>query len=459
MNVKNVATLQSCIIRLWVTIKNEIQLIDDISIEPLSLAKTKVTQEYLFIKTTPIEREDFTTKVQSSPKFESSSVKTTMISPMLSIRYIGNITTYTKDDLKSSTFETTETSTDLTTSPNNVFLLNIEPDEPKDISSNNWILILLFGSIVAIVILMVSNIIYRYYKSRKNREHEENVPEEIIFLDVVTPNGQVNNTNIKLEDFETYVRNQISTTKNLENQFRSLPDLIPRSRAIAKESKNINKNKDRTYIPYDHTRVVLKELRGVGTDDYINASYINGYNREKAYIACQGPKFSTIKDFWRLIWQENVETIIMATNFFENKKRMCAEYWPQKLNTLNEYGNMIIKLTKVEDFEHHTVREFEICYESYTRKIRHFYLKWGSDDENPIYPNTLVPVVKCIRQVTENSNVPIVIHSGFGVNRTGTLILCDLALTMAKSTNEIDIFNLTKSLREQRPHMVNQMKF
>jgi protein tyrosine phosphatase len=221
---------------------------------------------------------------------------------------------------------------------------------------------------------------------------------------------------------------------------------------------NFNKNKDETYIPYDHTRVVLKALPGVGNDDYINASYINGYNREKAYIACQGPKFSTIKDFWRLIWQENVETVIMATNFFENKKRMCAEYWPQKLNTLNEYGNMIIKLTKVEDFEHHDIREFEIYYESYTRKVRHFYLKWGSDDENPIYPNTLVPVVKYIREVTETSNVPIVIHSGFGVNRTGTLILCDLALAMAKSTNEIDIYNLTKSLREQRPHMVNQME-
>jgi protein tyrosine phosphatase len=76
----------------------------------------------------------------------------------------------------------------------------------------------------------------------------------------------------------------------------------------------------------DHTRVALEPLRGVGTDDYINASYINSYNREKAYIACQGPKFSTINDFWRLIWQENVETIIMATNFFENKNVCCLLY-------------------------------------------------------------------------------------------------------------------------------------
>ncbi|XP_068901476.1 receptor-type tyrosine-protein phosphatase U-like isoform X8 [Tenebrio molitor] len=46
----------------------------------------------------------------------------------------------------------------------------------------------------------------------------------------------------------------------------------------------------------------------------------------------------------------------------------------------------------------------------------------------------------------------------FGVNRTGTLILCDLALAMAKCTNEVDIYNLTKCLREQRPHMVNKME-
>jgi hypothetical protein len=83
-----------------------------------------------------------------------------------------------------------------------------------DTFSNGWILILLCGLIVAIVI------IYRYYISRKNTEQERNVPEEMILLDVVTANGQTINTNIKLQDFETYVTNVRSTTKDLENQFR-----------------------------------------------------------------------------------------------------------------------------------------------------------------------------------------------------------------------------------------------
>jgi flagellar basal body-associated protein FliL len=86
-----------------------------------------------------------------------------------------------------------------------------------DTFSNGWILILLCGLIVAIVIL---SIIYRYYISKKNTEQESNVPEEIILLDIVTANGQTIDTNIKLQDFETYVTNLRSTTKNLENQFR-----------------------------------------------------------------------------------------------------------------------------------------------------------------------------------------------------------------------------------------------
>jgi hypothetical protein len=92
---------------------------------------------------------------------------------------------------------------------------------------------------------------------------------------------------------------------------------------------------------------------------------------------------------------------------------MCAEYWPQKLNALYECGNMTIKLIKEENFEYHDIRVLEICYDIYTRKIQHLHLKWHSSDEIPFYPNALVPVVKHIRKINRNSEVPIVIHSGY----------------------------------------------
>ena len=45
-----------------------------------------------------------------------------------------------------------------------------------------------------------------------------------------------------------------------------------------------------------------------------------GYEEPRAYIVAQGPVPNTINDFWRMIWEQNVTTIVMLTRLIEDAK-------------------------------------------------------------------------------------------------------------------------------------------
>ena len=58
-------------------------------------------------------------------------------------------------------------------------------------------------------------------------------------------------------------------------------------------------------------RVVLDEFEGQEDSDYINASFVDGYYNRVEFVATQHPLPNTIKDFWRMLTERSINTVVV----------------------------------------------------------------------------------------------------------------------------------------------------
>ena len=106
----------------------------------------------------------------------------------------------------------------------------------------------------------------------------------------------------------------------VEEEFQRLGRSVSPPAQYKTANLNCNKQKNRyaNVLPFDDSRVKLTQIPGIEGSDYINANFIDGYMKKKAFIATQAPIPDTIPDFWRMIWQENSFTIVMISNEMES---------------------------------------------------------------------------------------------------------------------------------------------
>ena len=70
-----------------------------------------------------------------------------------------------------------------------------------------------------------------------------------------------------------------------------------------------------------------------------------GYKDRKKWICAQGPLEHTVQDFWRMVYEQNVEMIIMLTNLEEYNRIKCAQYWPQfGESTFTPWPNLLLNI-------------------------------------------------------------------------------------------------------------------
>ncbi|XP_024602578.1 receptor-type tyrosine-protein phosphatase T [Neophocaena asiaeorientalis asiaeorientalis] len=238
-----------------------------------------------------------------------------------------------------------------------------------------------------------------------------------------------------------------------KEEYEALPEGQTASWDTAKEDENRNKNRYGNIISYDHSRVRLLVLDGDPHSDYINANYIDGYHRPRHYIATQGPMQETVKDFWRMIWQENSASIVMVTNLVEVGRVKCVRYWPDDMEV---YGDIKVTLIETEPLAEYIIRTFTVQKKGYheIRELRLFHFTSWPDHGVPCYATGLLGFVRQVKFLNPPEAGPIVVHCSAGAGRTGCFIAIDTMLDMAENEGVVDIFNCVRELRAQRVNLV-----
>ncbi|XP_051855913.1 receptor-type tyrosine-protein phosphatase F isoform X13 [Antechinus flavipes] len=218
----------------------------------------------------------------------------------------------------------------------------------------------------------------------------------------------------------------------------------------------VNKPKNRyaNVIAYDHSRVILASIDGVPGSDYINANYIDGYRKQNAYIATQGPLPETLGDFWRMVWEQRTATIVMMTRLEEKSRVKCDQYWPSR--GTETYGFVQVTLLDTVELATYTVRTFALYKtgSSEKRELRQFqFLAWP-DHGVPEYPTPTLAFLRRVKACNPLDAGPMVVHCSAGVGRTGCFIVTDAMLERMKHEKTVDIYGHVTCMRSQRNYMV-----
>ncbi|VDI37498.1 receptor-type tyrosine-protein phosphatase beta [Mytilus galloprovincialis] len=263
---------------------------------------------------------------------------------------------------------------------------------------------------------------------------------------------------IKVAEFHRHVE-MMSGNSNMgfSQEFKELGILSPKhSTEVSQIQENRPKNRYTNILPFDHSRVKLIGIEDETGSDFINANYIPGKKSKREFIATQGPLPSTKEEMWRMIWEQNVSSVVMLTQLIERGRKKCEIYWPENTNEKMFLGDIIVEVETLSHLSDYTLRTIALRLGDVERRIKHYnYLSWP-DMGTPKTSSNMINFVDTVRkEIQPNMNGPIIVHCSAGVGRTGTFIVMDILMQEIRSKcTHVDIFGTILNMRNYRLNMV-----
>uniref|UniRef100_A0A8C4S9P7 Receptor-type tyrosine-protein phosphatase S n=1 Tax=Erpetoichthys calabaricus TaxID=27687 RepID=A0A8C4S9P7_ERPCA len=299
---------------------------------------------------------------------------------------------------------------------------------------------------------------------RAQRNYMVQTEDQYIFIhDALLEAVTCGTTEVPARNLYAYIQKltQIESGENvtgMELEFKRLANTKAHTSRFISANLPCNKFKNRlvNIMPYESTRVCLQPIRGVEGSDYINASFIDGYRQQKAYIATQGPLAETTEDFWRMLWEHNSTIVVMLTKLREMGREKCHQYWPAERSARYQY--FVVDPMAEYNMPQYILREFKVtdARDGQSRTVRQFQFTDWPEQGVPKSGEGFIDFIGQVHKTKEQfgQDGPISVHCSAGVGRTGVFITLSIVLERMRYEGVVDIFQTVKMLRTQRPAMV-----
>ena len=227
----------------------------------------------------------------------------------------------------------------------------------------------------------------------------------------------------------------------------------PEACSVAHSPANVDKNRyNRWGFPFDHNLIS-------SIPDYINASPMQ-FNGQR-YIAAQGPRKNTLKEFWQMAWSEEASLIVSVTNEKEFgtgwTEYKFERFWP--VQGEEQFGCFTVQslsstlVQEWQDGREEKIRQRRLLLKkgAEEREIIHLHMEnWP--DSGVIHPSSLFALAEHAKPWEQGS---IIVHCAAGVGRTGTFIAFhslyrELLAQLKERVPTLDVVGRIKHMRQLR---------
>ncbi|OQV13242.1 Receptor-type tyrosine-protein phosphatase kappa [Hypsibius exemplaris] len=229
---------------------------------------------------------------------------------------------------------------------------------------------------------------------------------------------------------------------------------------------NRYKNRDVIMVPPDYARPYLTSCQTQEQSDYVNAVFVDGFQRKNDFIVAEWPQKNTVFDIWSLIYDHDCSTVILLTDpapsldkpsfFHEKGKQKTYGIFTPELISWQKYPNIRTVMYKIRK-KTVSLQEMMMGTINELKNTQFFILEcWPESNKVPTSTAAVIELFNMVDRWRVKSGLkPILIISPDGYSRAGVFCAAKIACEQITMHQEADVFLAVKTVKINRPQLVN----